>query len=98
MKTVLVYGPQGCGKTHHRATLARKLGTRVVTPEPHLDTIRPGCLHLDCQAPTDDQRKRFDIVLHAAVAFRLCGIVAQPEHGPFKGKTFPAPRSPETET
>lgn len=86
--TVLVHGPQGCGKTHHSETLRRKFGCRQVVEWDGQETVVHGALHLACRKPRDAAR-RFDMVLTAAQAFKLAGVVARPTAGPMAGQAYP---------
>ncbi len=50
MNTVIVTGPQGCGKTLHAAKLKAHFGcTSVVDEWWSGDPIVPGALHLTCE-------------------------------------------------
>lgn len=52
MATVIVHGPQGCGKTLNAEALRKRFGcTRVIElDEPHA-AIQSGCLHLCVEPP-----------------------------------------------
>jgi tRNA A37 N6-isopentenylltransferase MiaA len=76
-KSVVVYGPQGCGKTTHAAALAKHFGLDTICDE--ADHIRPnrfmrtGTLYLmiDRPAGADDFARR---VLSFDDAMRQAGI------------------------
>lgn len=101
--TVLVYGPPGCGKTHHAPALAQGFGCLGIggdleDPLP----IEPGFLYLFNRYPLAETRTSFDVVIDAETAFRVLGITARPDKGPMAGQTFPpapavAPEPPEAE-
>lgn len=54
---VVVYGPQGCGKTFHAQELAELLGCTSIVDEDGgwalSDGVKPGALHLTCEALKD---------------------------------------------
>ena len=48
MKTVIIHGPQGCGKTYHSQQFAKAFGCTSIVDGwmPELDPVTPGALHL----------------------------------------------------
>lgn len=48
MRTVIVTGPAGCGKTRARQSLAASFGCRTIIDDwdPHLHELTTGALHL----------------------------------------------------
>ena len=91
-KSVLVYGPQGCGKTHHKDKIVTFFGlTRVVDDLCARRNFEPerGTVYLTCLTPSDFLRAKFDVVIDAASLFAAAGIVARPQYGPMAGQCFP---------
>jgi hypothetical protein len=52
MATVIVHGPQGCGKTRNAEALRKRFGCkRVIELDTPRATVQPGCLHLCNELP-----------------------------------------------
>lgn len=57
MRTVIITGPMGCGKTRGRQSLAASFGCRTIIDDwdPHRHELTTGALHLT-NAPVQDYR------------------------------------------
>ena len=62
--TVIVYGPQACGKTRSSAKLAAHFGVSVIVDDwdPRLHALVPGALHLTCILPKVSRFVRFETI------------------------------------
>ena len=74
-RSVVVYGPQGCGKTTHAAALAAHVGLTTIHDEGDIDPrrLRPyGTLYLTNERPREAQAARGSYAFDDAM--RLAGI------------------------
>lgn len=75
-KSVIVYGPQGCGKSTHAEALARHFGLSVIHDDDYIDQRKyraAGTLYLTCVKPEwvpDEARRCFSF----DDAMRMVGI------------------------
>lgn len=75
-KTVIVHGPQACGKTRHAETLRRHFACReIIDNWLRGDAIVPGALHLTYTKPSPSEMDRAMIIpfgqaMHAAGLIR----------------------------
>lgn len=66
INTVILYGPQGCGKTRHAETLRRNLGCKhVVDGWMPGDTVEPGGLHLTFIRPNTKHTDQAKLITFA---------------------------------
>lgn len=67
-KTVIVFGPPGCGKTRNAAALKRFYGCNAIIDEwEEGDRVSPGALHLTIQQPS---------ALHGAIVVPFASAMA----------------------
>lgn len=68
MSTVIVVGPQGCGKSVQAAQLQKHFGVGRVDNEWYPgEPVRPDTLHLTCEQPDEKQACGAQVVAFAAL-------------------------------